>query len=78
MVDKASQSYSLLWPPPTGIERSGRFHWEIPVVWEINRADDGDLLETLVQDFNLATDGTLTITKKQATVTRGINETDGH
>ncbi len=75
--DTAAASDSL-WPPPTGIDRSGSFHWEIPVLWEIDQVADGDLVETLIQDFNLAGNGTLTITKKQAHITRGINQTDGN
>ncbi len=73
-----ARSTSSLWPPPTGIDRGGTFNWEIPVLWEIDKVADGDLLETLIQDFSLAGNGTLTITKKQAHITRGINQTDGN
>ena len=66
------------WPPPTPYAPSGSYYWKIPVVWEVDNTLPGEFLDYVNQVFDLAADGTVTITKREAHITRGINEPDGH
>ena len=75
--DQAAGGYPR-WPPPIPYVWSGSFHWEIPYFWDVNEAENGDEFDNVHQLFDLSADGTMTITKRQANITRGINETHGH
>ena len=67
------------WPPPAGTTRSGSYHWEIPLVWDLVETENGgDEFIKVNQDISISQSGTLTIKKREAQVSRGINQTDGN
>ena len=77
-IDDAWCSINI-WPPPQGITRSGSYHWKIPVVWNIEGVEAGEeQFATVEQLFSIDNAGTVTVEKREAKITRGINQTHGN
>ena len=69
----------VIWPPPEGTARSGSFNWKIPVVCIIEEAEAGEeQFVTVEHSFSIDNAGAVTVKKREAKITRGINQTHGN